>query len=144
MFYVCVLLFFFICHELRISLTLLMSRFCGLRSRCRTLRLWQNASPFSSWYMNDCGTTHNCYPNAHSVVYDVTLKRARTLTISGSRSPLQLSKYFFRSCRMKKNTKQSVFYYFSHNYIKLSLSESYLIAVFEHQGQLFIAVQDIV
>lgn len=91
-------------RQLRISRTLLMSRFCGLRSRCRTLRLWQNASPFSSWYMNDCGTTDNCYPNAHSVVYDVTLKRSRTLTISGSRSPLQLSKYFFRSCRMKKIT----------------------------------------
>jgi len=31
--------------------TLLMSRFCGLRSRCRTLWLWQNSRPRSNWYM---------------------------------------------------------------------------------------------
>ena len=31
-----------------------MRRFCGLRSLWRTFRLWQNARPFNSWYMNDC------------------------------------------------------------------------------------------
>lgn len=38
----------------KITLTLLMSRFCGFRSRWRTFRLWQKARPFSSWYMKDC------------------------------------------------------------------------------------------
>lgn len=37
------------------ALTLLMRRFWGLRSRCKTLRLWQKARPFNSWYMNDYG-----------------------------------------------------------------------------------------
>lgn len=34
-------------------LTLLMSRFCGLRSRWRTFRLWQKARPFNNWYIKD-------------------------------------------------------------------------------------------
>jgi len=32
---------------IREKCTLLMSRFCGLRSRCRTLWLWQNSRPRS-------------------------------------------------------------------------------------------------
>jgi len=30
-----------------------MRRFCGLRSRWRTLWLWQNSRPRNNWYMND-------------------------------------------------------------------------------------------
>ena len=41
-----------------LALTLLMRRSWGLRSRCKTLRLWQKARPFSSWYMNDYGKEH--------------------------------------------------------------------------------------
>ena len=37
----------------KVEQTLLMRRFCGLRSRWRTLWLWQNSRPLNSWYMND-------------------------------------------------------------------------------------------
>jgi hypothetical protein len=57
-----------------------MSKFCGLRSRCRTLWLWQNARPRRSWYIKD-------------------------FTISGSISPFRLSKYFFRSWSQCSNTR---------------------------------------
>ena len=36
--------------------TLLMRRFWGLRSRWRTLRLWQKARPLSNWNINDLRT----------------------------------------------------------------------------------------
>jgi len=63
-----------------VQLTLLMSKFCGLRSRCNTLWLWQNARPRRSWYIKD-------------------------FTTSGSISPFRLSKYFFRSWSQCSNTR---------------------------------------
>lgn len=36
-----------------LNLTLFISRFCGFRSLCSTLLLWQKARPLSNWYMND-------------------------------------------------------------------------------------------
>lgn len=88
------------------ALTRLISRFWGFRSRWRTFRLWQNPRPFSSWYMNDWGgggeeggislpaaTQAAALPEGARVEAQPPL----TFTISGSRSPLQLSKYFFRS-----------------------------------------------
>lgn len=95
-----------------------MSRFCGFRSLWRTFRLWQKARPFNSWYMNDCigerEKTRVEGQNNHGAV-NYTLRKmlltpgrqskcqygigfSLTFTVSGSRSPLQLSKYFFKSC----------------------------------------------
>lgn len=33
------------------AFTLLMSKFCGLRSLCKTFRLWQKANPLNNWYL---------------------------------------------------------------------------------------------
>lgn len=91
------------------KLTRLMRRFCGLRSRWRTFRLWQKPRPFSSWYMKDWGEGGEAVcPSAGLAVACCFRGSQRshqappshlTFTISGSKSPLQLSKYFFRSCR---------------------------------------------
>lgn len=64
----------------------LVRRFCGLRSRCRTLFLWQNSIPLSSWYINDL----------------------MTIGCSAPRSPL-VSMYFLRSISMWSNTSISLF-----------------------------------
>jgi hypothetical protein len=33
------------------NITLLINKFWGLRSLCKTLLLWQNARPLKSWYL---------------------------------------------------------------------------------------------
>lgn len=95
-----------------------MSRFCGLRSRWRTFRLWQKARPFNNWYIKDwkerIKTALSDTSNIKNVIKRCSppplpwfipfrasyrfKKTNQTLTISGSKSPLQLSKYFFKSC----------------------------------------------
>lgn len=62
---------------------LLIRRFCGLRSRWRTFRLWQKANPRS-----------NC-----------SIKLRQTLI---SMSPFRLSKYFFRSWSQCSKTSVSL------------------------------------
>mmetsp|Transcript_3618 Transcript_3618/g.11159 ORF Transcript_3618/g.11159 Transcript_3618/m.11159 type:complete len:208 (+) Transcript_3618:838-1461(+) len=63
---------------------LLMSRFCGLRSRCSTRRSWQNATPFS-----------NC-------------SRARLIILASAPSG-QESRYFLRSWSRYSKTSVSFF-----------------------------------
>jgi hypothetical protein len=36
------------------SASLLISRFCGFKSRCSTRRSWQKATPATSWYRSTC------------------------------------------------------------------------------------------
>lgn len=78
-----------------------MSKFCGLRSRWRTLWLWQKANPRSSWYLS----IHKLSVFEHlssRVVYYM-----KDLTTSGSISPLRLSKYFFKSWSQCSKTSVS-------------------------------------
>jgi len=65
---------------------LLISKFCGLRSRCSTRFVWQKSMPCSSWCMND-------------------------FMVMGFRAPRSpcVSMYFFRSLSMYSKTSMSLF-----------------------------------
>lgn len=103
--------------ELIKSPTLLISKFCGLRSLCNTFLLWQNANPRNNWYLKEDKNLVRKIAyilnviNTHIYIYINKIKEIiailykKDLTTSKSISPFKLSKYFFRSWSQCSKTK---------------------------------------
>lgn len=92
----------------RCVFTLLMSKFCGLRSLCRTFRLWQNANPLNNWYLKgSMNSLRQSQSRRNKCKYLENKSYRNDLTTSRSISPFRLSKYFLRSWSQCSNTKVS-------------------------------------
>lgn len=121
-----------------------MSRFWGLRSLCSTLRLWQNARPFSSWYMKDCGGERGRerdVPARHRRSRAPPAPRDPHLDDLGVQVPVAAVEVLLQVLAGRQRRRQGAA---GAGGRVPHAPGAHLVAELEHQRQLLVAVQDVV